>query len=104
MAEGRTPSRKNDWDRIGGPPKRVRWEPLTLSAVGAAIVIGGIAGTAAGRLTSFVMSNSQQSKNNQEIVYLCKQIVELSKSNQNQWSGQHIINMEFLKDRDDFVH
>ena len=85
-------------------PKRVRREPVTLSAVGAAVVIGGIAGTAAGGLSSFVMSNSQQSKINQKIVNHVKRIEELSKSDQNQWSGQHNINVEFLKDRDDFVH
>ena len=97
-------SRRGDWDGIGGPPKRVRREPLTLSAVGAAVVIGGIAGTAAEGLTSFVMSNSKQSKINQEIVNLGKRIGELSKSDQNQWSGQHNINMEFLKDQYDLVH
>ena len=70
-------------DRTGGPPKRVRREPLTLSAVGATVVIGGIAGTAAGGLTSFLMSNLQQSKINQEIVHLGKRIGKLSKSDQN---------------------
>ena len=104
LAEGQTQSRRGDWDRNGGPPKRVRREPLTLSAVGTAVVIGGLAGTAAGGLTSFVMSNSQQSKINQEIVNLGKRIGELSKSDQNQWSSQHSINMEFLTDRDDYVH
>ena len=104
LAEGRTQSRRGDWDRTDGPLKRVRREPLTLSAVGAAVVIGGIAGTAAGGLTSIVISNSQQSKINQEIVNLGKRIGELSKSDQNHWSGQHNINMEFLKESDDFVH
>ena len=104
MAEGQTQRYRGDWDRTGGQPKRVRHEPLTLSAVGAAVVIGGIVGTAAGGLISFVMSNSQQSKINQEIVNLGKRIRELSKSDQYQWSGQHNINMEFLKDCDDFVH
>ena len=77
LTEGRTQSRRGDWKGISGPPKRVRREPLTLSAVGAAVVIRGIAGTAAGGLTSFVMSNSQQSKINQEIVNLGKRIGEL---------------------------
>ena len=104
LVEGRKQSRRGDWDRIVGPPKRVRREPLTLSAVGAEVMIGGITGTAAGGLSSFVMSNSQQSKINKEIVNLGKRIGELSKSDQNQWSGQHNMNVEFLKDRDDFVH
>ena len=68
LAEGRTQSRRGEWDKTGWPVKRVRREPLTLSAFGAAVVIGGIAGTAAGGLTSFVMSNSQKSKINQELV------------------------------------
>ena len=50
------------------------------------------------------MSNSQQSKINQGIVNLGKRIGDLSKLDQNQWRGQHNINIEFLKDRDDFVH
>ena len=47
-------------------------------------MIGGIAGTGPGGHTSFVISNSQQSKINQEIVNLGKRIGELSKSDQNQ--------------------
>ena len=58
----------------------------------------------AGGLSSFVISNSQQSQINQEIVNLGKRIGELSKLYKNQWSGQHNINMEFLNDREDFVH
>ena len=104
MVEGRTQSRRGEWDKTGGPPNRVRREPLTLSAVGAAVVIGGIAGTAAGGLTSFVMSNFKQSKINKEIGNLGKRIAELSKWDQNQRSPKHKINMGFLKDRDDFVH
>ena len=90
MAEGQTQSRRGDLDRTGGPPKRVCRKPLTLYAFGAAVVIGVIAGSTAGGLTSFVMSNSQQSKINQEILNFGKRIGEFSKSDQNQWSNNII--------------
>ena len=41
--------------------RRFRREPLTLSAVAAAVLIGATSGAASGALTSFAMSNSQQS-------------------------------------------
>ena len=44
-----------DWNKIGGPP-RVRREPITLSAIGAAVRIGAVSGAVGGGITSFAMS------------------------------------------------
>ena len=92
----------NDWNKIGGPP-RFRREPVTLSAIGAAVLIGSVSGAVGGGIASFAMSNSQQSKINEEVAKLSTLVGELSKSDQNQWSNQQNINLEFLKDREDFV-
>ena len=55
---------RTKWNRIGGPPRvrRFRREPLSLSAVGAAVLIGATSGAASGALTSFAMSNSNKQK------------------------------------------
>ena len=94
---------RTTWNRIGGPPKaRIRREPLTLSAVGAAVLIGATAGAASGALTSFAMSSTQQANINDEITKLGALVGQLSKRDQSQWSGQNNINMELLKDREEF--
>ena len=84
--------------------RRFRREPLTLSAVGAAVLIGATSGAASGALTSFAMSNSQQSKINDEITKLGSLVGQLNKMDQTQWNGQNNINMELLKDREEFSH
>ena len=106
LEDNRLPAPGTSWNRVGGPPrvKRVRREPLTLSAVGAAVLIGAAGGAAGGAITSFAMSSSQQSKINQEIANLGKLVGDLSKQDQGQWKGQNNINTEILKDRDEFVH
>ena len=91
-----------DWNKIGGPP-RYRREPVTLSAIGAAVLIGAVSGAVGGGITSFAMSSAQQSKINEEVAKLSTLVGELSNVDQNQWSNQKNINMEFLKDREDFV-
>ena len=55
---------RTNWYRRGGPQRvrRFRREPLTLSAVGVAVLIGATCGAASGVLTSFAMSNSKQAK------------------------------------------
>ena len=105
LEDGVDPRPGTTWNRLGGPPKvsRVRREPLTLSAVGAAVLIGAAGGAAGGAITSFAMSSNQQSKINQEIANLNKLVGDLSRQDQNQWTGQNNINLEFLKDRDEFV-
>ena len=50
------------------------------------------------------MSNSQQSKINVEISKLGSLVGQLNKLDQTQWSGQNNINMELLKDREEFSH
>ena len=97
---------RTTWNCIGGPPKvrRFRREPLALSAVGAAVLIGATSGAASGALTSFAMSNSQQSKINDEITRLGTLVSQLNKIDQTQWSGLNNINMELLKDREEFSH
>ena len=97
---------RTTWNRIGGPPRvrRFRREPLTCSAVGAAVLIGATSGAASGALTSFAMSNSQQAKINDEITELGTLVGQLSKMDQTQWSGQNNINFELLKDREEFSH
>ena len=92
----------NDWNKIGGPP-RVRREPITFSAIGAAVLIGAASGAVGGGITSFAMSGAQQSKINVEVAKLSTLVGELSKTDQNQWNNQNNINLEFLKDREDFV-
>ena len=84
--------------------RQFRREPLTLSAVGAAVLIFATSGAASGALTSFAMSNSQQSKINDEITKLGTLVGQLNKMDQTQWSGQNNINMELLKDRKEFSH
>ena len=91
-----------DWNKIGGPP-RYRREPVTLSAIGAAVLIGSISGAVGGGITSFAMSSVQQSKINEEVAKLSTLVGELSNTDQTQWSNQQNINLEFLKDREDFV-
>ena len=91
-----------DWNKIGGPP-RFRREPITLSAVGAAVLISAVSGAVGGGITNFAMSNAQQSKINEEVAKLSTLVGELSNTDQNQWSNQNNINLEFLKDREEFV-
>ena len=76
--------------------RRFRREQLTLSAVGAAVLIGATFVAASGALTSFAMSNSQQSKINDEITILGTLVGQLNKMDKIQWSGQNNINMELL--------
>ena len=97
---------RTTWNRIGGPPRvrRFRREPLTLSAVGTAVLIGATSGAASGALTSFAMSTSQQSKIKEEITKLGTLVGQLNKMDQTQWSGQNNINMELLKDREEFSY
>ena len=63
------------------PPRvrRFRRKPLYLSAVNAAVLIGATSGAASGALTSFAMSNSQQSKINDEITKLGTLVGQLNK-------------------------
>ena len=77
---------RTTWNRISGPPKvrRFRREPLTFSAVCGAVLIGATSGAASGALTSFAMSNSQQSKINDEITKLGTLIGQLNKIDQTQ--------------------
>ena len=97
---------RTTWNRIGGLAKVRRFcrEPLTLSAVVAAVLIGATSGAASGALTSFAMSNSQHSKINDEIRKLGTLVGQLNKMDQTQWNGQNNINMELLKDREEFSH
>ena len=97
---------RTTWNRIGGPPrvKRFRREPLTHFAVGAAVLIGATSGAASWALTSFAKSTSQQSKINDEITKLGTLVGQLNKMDQTQWRGQNKINMELLKDREEFSH
>ena len=98
-------SQQTTWRVLGGPAKRrIRREPLTLTAVTAIVLIGAASGVAGGAITSFAVSNTQQSKINDEIANLGKVVGELGAKDQNQWSGQNKINKEILKDRDQFVH
>ena len=90
---------------LGGPAKRrIRREPLTLTAVAVTVLIGAASGVAGGAITSFAVSSTQQSKINDEIANLGKLVGELGAKDQNQWSGQNKINLEILKDREQFVH
>ena len=84
--------------------KRFRRDPLILSAVGAAVLIGATSGAANCALTSFAMSNSQQAKINDEITKLGTLVGQLNKIDQTQWSGQNNINLELLKDCEEFSH
>ena len=77
--------------------KRFRREPLTLSADGAAVLIGATSGAANGVLTCFAMSNSQQSKINDKITKLGTLVGQLNKIDQTQWSGQNNINIVITK-------
>ena len=72
------------WNRIGGPPgvRRLRREPLNLFAVVAAVLIGATFGAASSALTSFAISNSQQSKLNDELPKLWTLVGQLNKINQ----------------------
>ena len=75
---------------LGGPAKRrIRREPLTLTAVAATVLIGAASGVAGGAITSFAVSSTQQSKINDEIANLGKLVGELGAKDQNQWSGQN---------------
>ena len=91
-----------DWNKIGGY-LRVRREPITLSAIGAAVLIGAVSGAVGGGITSFAISGAQQSKINEEVAKLSTLVGELSKTDQNQWNNQNNIHLEFLKDSEDFV-
>ena len=96
-------SQQTTWRVFGGPAKRrIRHEPLTLTAVAATVLIGTASGDAGGAITSFAVSSTQQSKINDEIANLG--VGKLGAKDQNQWSEQHKINMEILKDREQFVH
>ena len=53
-----------DWNKIGGPP-RVRRKPITLFAIGAVMLIGAVSGAFGGAITSFAMTEAQQSKINE---------------------------------------
>ena len=72
-------------------------EPLTFSAVGAAVLTGATSGAASGALTSFAMSNSQQSIINDQITKFETLVGQLNKMDQTQWTIQNK-NMELLKD------
>ena len=68
-------------------PPRVRLfrkEPLTLYAVGAAVLISATSGAASGAVTSFAMSTSQQSKINDKITKLRTLVGQLNKIDQTQ--------------------
>ena len=84
--------------------RRFGREPLTLSAVGAAVLIGATSGAASGALTNFAMSNSQQAKIIDENTKLGTLVGQLNKRDQIQWSNQNNFNMELLKDREEFSH
>ena len=49
-----------DWNKIGGPSP-VRREPITLSAISAAVLIGSVSGAVGRGITSVAMSGAQQS-------------------------------------------
>ena len=69
---------------LGGPAKRrIRREPLTLTAVAATVLIGAASGVAGGTITSFAVSSTQQSKINDEIANLGKLVGELRAKDQN---------------------
>ena len=91
-----------DWNKIGGPPL-VRRELITLSAIGAAVLIGAVSGAAGGGITNFAMSGAQKSKINEEVSKLSTLVGELSMIDQNQWNNQNNINLELLKDCVNFV-
>ena len=83
--QGRYTSRRgNYWDKIGGPPRWFRKEPHTLSALGAAVLISTTNETEAGAITSFTMSNVQQTKVNEEVTKLSRLVGELGKIDQTQ--------------------
>ena len=67
------------------------------------MLIGAVSGAVGGGITSFAMSGALQSKINEEVAKLSTLVGELSKTDQNQWNHQNNINLEFLKDREDFV-
>ena len=67
------------------------------NANGAVIIAVG------GESTSFAMFGAQQSKINEEVFKLSTLVGELCKTNQNKWNNENNINLELLKDREDFV-
>ena len=72
------------WRVLGGPAKRrIRREPLTLTAVAATVLIEAASGVAGGAITSYAVSSTQQSKINDEIANLGKLVGELGAKDQN---------------------
>ena len=68
---------------LGGPAtRRIRREPLTLTAVAATVLIGAASGVSGGAITSFAVSSTQQSKINDEIANLGKLVGELEVKDQ----------------------
>ena len=68
------------------------------------MLIGAVSGAVGGGITSFAMSGAQQYKINEEVSKLSTLVAELSKTDQNQWKNQNNINLEFLKNREEFVN
>ena len=93
-------------NRIGGflQGRQFRRDPLTISAGGAAVLIGVTSEAARGAKTSFAMYNSQQSKINDEITKLVTLVCQLNIINQTQCSSQNNINLDLLQDREEFSH
>ena len=70
---------------LGGPDKRrIRREPLTLTAVAATVLIGVASGVAGGAITCFAVSSTHKSKIKDEITNLGKLVGELGAIDQNQ--------------------
>ena len=67
------------------------------------MLIGAVSNAVGGGITSFAMAGEQQSKINEKVAKLSTLVCELSKTDQNQWNNQNNINLEFLKDHEDFV-
>ena len=67
------------------------------------MLIGAVSGVVGNGITSYAMSGAQKSKINEQVAKLRTLVRELSKTDQNQWNNQNNINLEFLKDREDFV-
>ena len=89
---------------LGGREKRrIRCELLTLTALTATVLIGAASGVANGAITNFAVFSTQQSSIN-EITNFGNLVKKLGAKHQNQWSGQKNINLEILKDLEQFVH
>ena len=75
-----------DLNKIKGP-SHVRREPITLFAIGTAVLNGAFSSAVGNKITSFALFGAQQSKIKEKVAKLSTLVGKLSKTNQNQWNN-----------------